>query len=647
MGETLRQLWDAHRDQAFERVANLEEAAAALAAGEIDGERLASARADAHKLHGSVGMYGFQRAGRVAGELEDILSAGGGDIAQRTPEVAGLVISLRSELEGEPVIGAEPADESATTLLIVGDDTGARDALAAAAPVHGFQVVSCPVQEGEAHAAEHDPDLILFDVGSGAAPPGAAALEALGRIPGDVLALAEPGDLSARVELVRRGVRGFLDRRQEPGALLEMATRFAGGAKSRFTVLAVDDDASVTAAVGAMLGGRGYAVEAVADPELFWDRLAEVSPDLAIIDLDMPQVSGIELCSALRADPRWAALPVLILTAYRHPELMRGAFAAGADDFLSKPILEEELVGRVANRLGRARAFDDGARRDALTGTATRPVVQDELARVADLARAGNDHLCVGVFGVDGLGRLNGERGLADGDAVLRRCGRVLGELFAREPLCRWDGDKFLVGLVGLEPGAGSERMGEALQRLNADGLDLTTSAGIAAAAGDAIDLGVLVGAAEGALQTAKARGGAQLVASGEAAASGQRVDVVMVEDDPSVADVLDVAISTLGLSSRRFDDGAAAAALLGGESPEVRGRLILLDWDLPGLDGLNVLRELAASGVLEESRVIMLTARSGEQETLKALELGAIDYIAKPFSVPVLTERVRRALDR
>jgi len=72
-----------------------------------------------------------------------------------------------------------------------------------------------------------------------------------------------------------------------------------------------------------------------------------------------------------------------------------------------------------------------------------------------------------------------------------------------------------------------------------------------------------------------------------------------------------------------------------------------VLDVDLPGLDGLSVLRRLARDDVLADTRVIMLTARSGEAEVLEALELGAFDHVAKPFSVPVLMQRIRRALRR
>jgi DNA-binding response OmpR family regulator len=76
-----------------------------------------------------------------------------------------------------------------------------------------------------------------------------------------------------------------------------------------------------------------------------------------------------------------------------------------------------------------------------------------------------------------------------------------------------------------------------------------------------------------------------------------------------------------------------------------VRASIILLDVDLPSLNGLDVLRRLKAAELTRVSNVIMLTARTGERDVLTALELGAIDHIPKPFSVPVLMHKVRTVL--
>ncbi len=92
--------------------------------------------------------------------------------------------------------------------------------------------------------------------------------------------------------------------------------------------------------------------------------------------------------------------------------------------------------------------------------------------------------------------------------------------------------------------------------------------------------------------------------------------------------------------------DGKKALNALMGEPPEVAAKVIVLDVGLPGLDGLSLLRKLSKEGMLDRTRVVMLTSRSEESEVLKALELGAFDHVSKPFSLPILMHRIRRALD-
>ena len=116
------------------------------------------------------------------------------------------------------------------------------------------------------------------------------------------------------------------------------------------------------------------------------------------------------------------------------------------------------------------------------------------------------------------------------------------------------------------------------------------------------------------------------------------------MEDDDDVAELLIHALSAGGDASLRVRGGPAARGLLTGPSRQP-ARLVILDIGLAGLDGATVLEQLRRDGVLEATRVIVLSARSTEAEILCALEAGAIDHAATPFSLPVLMQRVRRAL--
>jgi DNA-binding response OmpR family regulator len=121
-----------------------------------------------------------------------------------------------------------------------------------------------------------------------------------------------------------------------------------------------------------------------------------------------------------------------------------------------------------------------------------------------------------------------------------------------------------------------------------------------------------------------------------------RRVDVAIVDHDVALVSLLQHAMESRSLSVASFTDGESAVAAFTGNVPDVQASVILLDVDLPALNGLEVLRRLKAVNVTRTSSVVMLTARSGERDVLAALELGAVDHVTKPFSVPVLVHKVR-----
>lgn len=174
----------------------------------------------------------------------------------------------------------------------------------------------------------------------------------------------------------------------------------------------------------------------------------------------------------------------------------------------------------------------------------------------------------------------------------------------------------------------------------------MTASVGVALFPRDGDGAASLLAAAGDALRQARAGGSNRVVATARAAAArAGAVDVLVVDDDEAMGALLMHALATRGYKAEWVRDGGEAAARLV-DHEALGARVILLDVGLPGLDGLTVLRKLGKSGVLTSTRVIMLTLRSSEAEVLAALNLGAFDHVAKPFSLPVLLHRIRRALD-
>ena len=121
-------------------------------------------------------------------------------------------------------------------------------------------------------------------------------------------------------------------------------------------VLVADDDADIRDLVAFKLEQAGFDVIAVEDGQTALDQTRSLRPTLAVLDVSMPGLSGIDVCRMLRADPATADMLIVMLTARVQEQDVEGGFSAGADDYVTKPFSPRELVSRIQSLLSRARA---------------------------------------------------------------------------------------------------------------------------------------------------------------------------------------------------------------------------------------------------------------------------------------------------
>lgn len=115
------------------------------------------------------------------------------------------------------------------------------------------------------------------------------------------------------------------------------------------------------------------------------------------------------------------------------------------------------------------------------------------------------------------------------------------------------------------------------------------------------------------------------------------------VEDDSSIRDIETYALESTGLPARGFADGTSFWAALEKERPD----LVLLDVMLPGLDGVTLLRRMKEDAAKRDIPVIMATAKGAEYDKIQSLDLGADDYLVKPFGMMEMVSRVKAVLRR
>ncbi|MBI5548348.1 MAG: diguanylate cyclase [Deltaproteobacteria bacterium] len=210
----------------------------------------------------------------------------------------------------------------------------------------------------------------------------------------------------------------------------------------------------------------GLSTRKLVEPARILDALEEVPPDLVLLDVAMPGLSGFDVCRVLRSTPRWQDLPIVMVTAQPGLQARIGAFQSGADDYLSKPVVDEELLARVQVRVERARLLRERYDKDGLTGLLLRrPLVESLRARILEASRHDRP-LALALIDFDHFKDVNDTHGHLAGDAVLAAFGKLLSRRFRAEDLRgRWGGEEFMVAF----PGETATTIQGALERLQAE----------------------------------------------------------------------------------------------------------------------------------------------------------------------------------
>lgn len=512
-------MWQQYRGLMAQRLEVLQAAATAVQAGKLSEELRRDAERAAHKLAGVLGMF-EREAGTLLARQIEVLLEHQALLPTQESKLLSLVQELSNMLDLAPELSLLP--ETARLLLIDSDSSlgGELQKLALSQGMGWKQVETLSL--AKTWLQSHAPDLVVLSVDKVGQRENSLALLAdlVARTPPvPVLVLASTDELLDRVTVARAGGQGFLVRPVSAIQVWDAATQLLQRHRSlAVNVLVVDDDPVFLAALRPLLEPWGIRMAGLEEPLRFWEVLRSTAPDLLILDVDMPHLSGIELCQAVRTDPYWQGLPILFLTAHRDRETIQQIFAAGADDYVTKPLVGPELLTRITNRLERTRLLQTLSSKEPLTGLANQPQFSRSLEYLIQqtageevVSRQGKcQPFCFGVFLITELRQINIQYGHTVGQQVLQRWGYLFQSTFrGTEVLSYWGNGEFVVGLPGLTKAEAGDRLSEVLLTLRqqvftaADGnrFQVSFNFGIAEYPTDGITLQSLYQAAAKSLQ--------------------------------------------------------------------------------------------------------------------------------------------------
>jgi DNA-binding response OmpR family regulator/GGDEF domain-containing protein len=659
--DDLRELWEASRGAVDHQLSALEAAAGAALRGDLSGERRQEGKVAAHQLAGCLGSFGFHDGTRIARQIEALLEEGAAD----PRALSEAVVTLRETVLAAPPVQEAPlieADaERGRRLLVVSDDLAYTQVLEREARALGLR--PRPFPHPIPPALGGDVLAVVLDLDDGGEESLARILRKRLDVP--LVAVTDAVDARTRTRLLDAGAFAVFRRTDNVRHVLRYVARALGGdgGDPSVAVLVVAPDEGSRSAITRSLAGEAFEIVVTADAESSWQALLSTRFDVAVLSWTAPDPDVARL---LRTDPRWSALPLVAVTGSWSQEVLDSIVGAGA-------IAARAVDGHVpglrtcvrsvvahADRLTRFTEFDPH------TGCDRWEHAERTVDRMLRIGERGSRDVVVAQVEVD----CDPPELIASGavrDLLAHRVAHQLRRTLRGEDVIARSGERRLVlALYSCPAGIAARRLLGARQALESvlltmpDGTQVAPRmrVGVTYRPHHGADLPALLRACELAL-TATTAEHPILEASAErtvpaqdrqatGAAPQERqvvVDVVVVEDDPAVASLINHALGLRDLTSLLLSDGSEAALALC--SGEVVCRLVLLDIGLPGLDGFGVLSRLGRAKVLDRTKVIVLTARYQEAETLRAFDLGATDHMTKPFSIPVLLNRIEQALRR
>ena len=232
--------------------------------------------------------------------------------------------------------------------------------------------------------------------------------------------------------------------------------------KSR--VLVADDDPSTRALIDMALQEAGYDCVLAADGQSALEQARATRPDLVVLDVGMPFMTGDEVHRELRRDPRTRYIPVVFVTAKRTTAEVAARLRNGADDYIAKPFDIDELVARIASALRRAAELRSLNPLSGLPGNLS--IAHEIDARLTD----GSETACLYVD-VDHFKDFNDHQGFARGDDLIAHLAELLsqtvGEIGDDTFIGHVGGDDFVVLVPDAARGRGGRRDHRALRRID------------------------------------------------------------------------------------------------------------------------------------------------------------------------------------
>jgi diguanylate cyclase (GGDEF)-like protein len=439
-----------------ERAAQLQQARE----GEQRRELMLDLHGRLHRLAGTAGTFGFSALGEQSRSLEqraerwlDATRPSGQALSAFVRAVEQLAANERAD--GAEASAALPPDHEAQALpagcrvYLLESDPEAGEQMRQTLGNFGYEVLLFPelaLLLAEIHGQL--PDALIVSQHDGELDAISALQQGLDA-PLPLLVIGHRASFDNQLAAVRAGASGFFVRPLDITRLENSLENILNlQLNEPYRVLIVDDDEDLAARYSLVLRNSQMQVQTLSDPRQLFEVMHAFDPEMILLDMNMPDFTGIELAQMLRLNDEWLRVPIIYLSAETDINRQMAALLKAGDDFITKPISDNALTAAVFSRVQRARSLSMALSRDSLTGLLKHADIKEQVALEVERAQRSGKPASVVMLDLDHFKQVNDSYGHAAGDNVIRALANLMRQRLRRiDSIGRYGGEEFVAVL--------------------------------------------------------------------------------------------------------------------------------------------------------------------------------------------------------
>lgn len=409
-----------------------------------------------HSLAGSAGTFGYAELGKLARRLELRLQSGNfllaNDVMQVDAQIQQLYKQLKQGADNQQLMGhwqnafQQPAP--AKTVYLLEDDAELAAEIEQQLGYFGYQTrIFCCMDDLRVAYTEATPDVLIAADTVLSTPQAIHSLTMHKQKKVPVIFIAVEEDWNARLSALRAGGVAYFNKPLDFALLVEQLDKLTETApEDPYRILIVDNTVLLAEHYAAVLTAAGMETETIYHPNQLLEVLPSCRPDFILMDLYMPDCSGIEAAQVVRQHADFSCLPIVYLSNEHTLKTQLDALNVCGDDFLKKPISDEDLVHAVRIRAKRFRDLHALMIHDSLTGLLNHVNLKLSLERELARCQRHQDSLCFVLLDIDDFKTVNHAYGHVVGDRVIKSLARLLSQRLRQSDIvARYGGQTFAV----------------------------------------------------------------------------------------------------------------------------------------------------------------------------------------------------------